>query len=141
VLSLLVLAGVSVNGKQENEYQQGAARIARYNLRRRSNIKLPARFLSAVTADPTLATNPCSLQGGPSTATATTVVDLTEHLPPCAVIRQPNSEVHYDDVAPHGFAVDNAIFSHAWAPDATALFACGGPLAMGIRGCYMSMWA
>lgn len=34
-----------------------------------------------------------------------------------------------------------AVFHHSWAPDGSALFACGGPLAVGLRGCYMGCWS
>lgn len=31
-------------------------------------------------------------------------------------------------------------YSHCWHPSGTSLFACGGPLPCGLRGCYMAWW-
>lgn len=39
-----------------------------------------------------------------------------------------------------GFEIKNACYAHAWDPSGTRLFACGGPLAFGLRGCYMALW-
>jgi WD repeat-containing protein 40A len=39
-----------------------------------------------------------------------------------------------------GEQVFNACYSHAWDPSATRLMAVGGPLAYGLRGCYMALW-
>jgi len=36
--------------------------------------------------------------------------------------------------------VGNAVYAHAWDPNGTRLFACGGPLAFGLRGSYMACW-
>lgn len=36
--------------------------------------------------------------------------------------------------------VRNACYAHAWDPTGSALFACGGPLAFGLKGCYMALW-
>jgi hypothetical protein len=72
---------------------------------------------------------------------STHVLDLTRYLSPTAVLQQPLGDVHIDDIVSSGFQVENAIFSHAWSPDGFALFSCGGPLAMGVRGCYMALWS
>jgi hypothetical protein len=109
--------------------------MPRYNFRKRSQMKVPARYATGTS------TWPASSKGTFSEVTVTN--DVTGYLTPCATFRQPVSEVHYDEVAEYGFGnqVDNAVFSHAWAPDGRGMFTCGGPLAMGVRGCYMSMWA
>lgn len=36
--------------------------------------------------------------------------------------------------------VQHACYAHAWDPAAQRVFACGGPLAFGMRGCYMGLW-
>lgn len=135
----------------------------RYSLRKRSAMRVPARYAAADKI-------PGLTQPQEAYDEVSTMHDLTPLLKPCAVFRQPAGEVHYDEVAEFGFgnAVDNAVFSHAWAPDGRAVFACGGPLAMGcahrvlcglclpscdvvgvlpkrghvcrVRGCYMSLW-
>ncbi len=40
----------------------------------------------------------------------------------------------------HGEQVFNACYSHAWDPTSTRLMCVGGPLAYGLRGCYMALW-
>ena len=106
----------------------------RYNFRKRSEMKMPARFGSNGAASPGKSS---------SVDNNSQPHDITSLLPPCALFRQPASEVHYDEMAEHGFGnhVDNAVFSHAWAPDGRGVFTCGGPLAMGVRGCYLSLWS
>eukprot|EP00873_Tetraselmis_striata_P000219 jgi/Tetstr1/420483/TSEL_011596.t1 len=37
-------------------------------------------------------------------------------------------------------AVSPACYAHSWDPSGTRLFACGGPLASGMIGCYMGLW-
>ena len=112
-----------------------AATGPRYNFRKRSQMKAPARYASL----PALASghSPGLFEA------ATPTHNLTDHLKPCATFRQPDSEVHIDEIAEYslGNSIDNAVFSHAWAPDGRGVFVCGGPLAMGVRGCYMSMWS
>jgi len=39
-----------------------------------------------------------------------------------------------------GVAVHNALYAHCWDPGLHRLFICGGPLPMGLRGCYMGIW-
>ncbi|CAD7698717.1 unnamed protein product [Ostreobium quekettii] len=34
----------------------------------------------------------------------------------------------------------NAVYAHCWDPSSDCLFACGGPLAFGLDGCYMGLW-
>jgi len=36
--------------------------------------------------------------------------------------------------------ISNACYAHAWDATSTRLFVAGGPLAYGLRGCYMAMW-
>jgi hypothetical protein len=103
----------------------------------RSVMRTPARYAAAAANIPgfTHQANTFDIAGP--------APDLTAIMPCSAVFRQPKCEVHYDDVADFAFNshADNAVFSHAWAPDGRAMFTCGGPLAMGIRGCYLSLWA
>jgi hypothetical protein len=123
------------DSSSRHESSAAAADEPRYKLRKRSQMKVPARY--AVSGLPSSLTHSPGLFD-----IASHTHNLTHHLKPCATLRQPVSEVHFDEVAEYGFGsnVDNAIFSHAWAPDGRGVFTCGGPLAMGIRGCYMSMW-
>ena len=74
---------------------------------------------------------------------ATPSYNITPHLKLNATFQQPICEVHTDEVAEFGFngRIDNAVFAHAWAPDGRGMLTCGGPLAMGIRGCYLSLWS
>ena len=124
----------------------------RYNFRKRSQMRAPARFADAGgAAAAAAAAVPRPAESAPTPApqqpslldAATLTLDLTDHLLPSATLQQPFCDVHVDEVADFGFGsmVDNAVFSHAWAPDGRGVFACGGPLAMGIRGCYMSLWS
>jgi WD repeat-containing protein 40A len=39
-----------------------------------------------------------------------------------------------------GAAVYSAAYTHCWDPSGTRLFAAGGPLPFGLRGCYMGLW-
>lgn len=39
-----------------------------------------------------------------------------------------------------GVEVRHACYAHAWDPTGSRLFACGGPLAFGLRGGYMAVW-
>ena len=39
-----------------------------------------------------------------------------------------------------GTDIRNACYAHAWDPTGSRLFAAGGPLAFGLRGCYMALW-
>ena len=118
------------------------AKAARYNLRQRSKLKVPPRFAGSdsAAADSVIAELTNSAASAPSLPNSNHTLDLTRLIPPSAVLRQPRSEVHVDDMVNQGWVVDNAIFSHAWSPDGCAMFSCGGPLAMGVRGCYMALW-
>lgn len=69
-----------------------------------------------------------------------TTLDLSDSVVEHGVLGQPEGDVHFDDVVHSGLAVDNAVFSHNWSPDGRTLFTCGGPLAMGMRGCCLSFW-
>ncbi|RMZ52514.1 hypothetical protein APUTEX25_003657 [Auxenochlorella protothecoides] len=49
----------------------------------------------------------------------------------------------WGETGPDHFAntrVQHACYAHAWDPAAQRVFACGGPLAFGMRGCYMGLW-
>jgi hypothetical protein len=103
---------------------------SRYGLRNRQKLQPPNRYSTFFgERTPSLLSQ------------VTPTVNLTGRLTPVATLRQPHSEIHYDEVAHYGLANDNAIFSHAWAPNGCSMFACGGPLAMGVRGCHLAMWA
>lgn len=132
-------------------------KVARYNLRQRPRIKQPPQFASTVPlskaaegqvdcqdAQATLSDSgdPASESTiiGPDVPSSTHVLDLSKYVTPKAILKQPHGEVHVDDVVSNGFQIENAIFSHAWSPDGCAMFSCGGPLAMGVRGCYMALW-
>eukprot|EP00210_Caulerpa_lentillifera_P001795 g1725.t1 len=39
-----------------------------------------------------------------------------------------------------GVAVHNALYAHCWDQELNRLFICGGPLPIGLRGCYMGIW-
>jgi hypothetical protein len=39
-----------------------------------------------------------------------------------------------------GQEIRNAVYAHAWDASRSRLFACGGPLAFGLKGCYMAIW-
>ncbi|GAB4818512.1 hypothetical protein N2152v2_005558 [Parachlorella kessleri] len=47
-------------------------------------------------------------------------------------------ELYWDHFV--GTDVRNACYAHAWDPTGSRLFACGGPLAFGLKGCYMALW-
>jgi hypothetical protein len=119
-----------------------SAKAARYNLRQRSKLKAPPRFATSSFSMEHGYEAEFALGGAPATSIPNSnhTLDLTRLIQPCAVLRQPRSEVHVDDMVNQGWVVDNAIFSHAWSPDGCAMFSCGGPLAMGVRGCYMALW-
>jgi len=40
----------------------------------------------------------------------------------------------------YGEIIPNACYAHAWDPSGRRLFTCGGPLAFGLKGCYMGIW-
>ena len=40
----------------------------------------------------------------------------------------------------HGQLLPHACYAHAWDASGSRLFSCGGPLAFGLRGCYMALW-
>lgn len=40
----------------------------------------------------------------------------------------------------HGRTIPNACYTQCWAQSGTRLFAGGGPLPFGLRGCYMGVW-
>lgn len=40
----------------------------------------------------------------------------------------------------YGEDIRNACYAHAWDPSGSRLFTCGGPLAFGLKGCYMGIW-
>lgn len=110
----------------------------RYNLRQRCHIKLPARFVgTGVDPDPIIA-RPSSAEV--SLPYSCSTLDLSNSLAPCGVVEQPEGDLHFDDMVQSGLGVDNAVFSHNWSPDGRTMFTCGGPLAMGMRGCCLSFW-
>ena len=37
--------------------------------------------------------------------------------------------------------IANACYAHAWDPTGTKMFCAGGPLAFGLKGTYMGLWA
>jgi len=39
-----------------------------------------------------------------------------------------------------GMDIKQACMAHIWDSSRTRLFACGGPLAFGLAGCYMAVW-
>lgn len=110
----------------------------RYNLRRRCKLKLPARFVGTTgNSDPLMASTASPDIARPFSCTT---LDLSDSVVEHGVLGQPEGDVHFDDVVHSGLAVDNAVFSHNWSPDGRTLFTCGGPLAMGMRGCCLSFW-
>lgn len=48
------------------------------------------------------------------------------------------NETYWDHFA-HS-RVPHACYAHAWDACGSRLFACGGPLAFGMRGCYLGLW-
>ena len=44
---------------------------------------------------------------------------------------------YFQDVGP----LPNACYAHAWDPTSTRMFCAGGPLAFGLKGVYMGLWA
>jgi WD repeat-containing protein 40A len=38
------------------------------------------------------------------------------------------------------FAARNACYAHAWDASGTRLLVTGGPLAYGLKGCYVGVW-
>lgn len=109
----------------------------KYNLRQRCKIKVPARFV-APKAGPDSVPRP-SLQDI-SLPFSCTTLDLSKSVVNHGVLGQLEGDIHFDDVVQSGLAVDNAVFSHNWSPDGRTMFTCGGPLAMGMRGCCLSFW-
>eukprot|EP00887_Chlorella_sp_A99_P001144 scaffold14.g1144.t1 len=48
------------------------------------------------------------------------------------------NDVFFDHFS--GTAIHNACYAHAWDPSRTRLFACGGPLAYGLKGSYAALF-
>lgn len=46
----------------------------------------------------------------------------------------------YDRSFYNDLLATNAVYSHCWDPSRDRLFVCGGPLAYGLKGCYMGLW-
>lgn len=130
-------------------------KAVRYNLRQRTKIKVPPRFATALKQNAVHAPegvpqpSPDALNDGPDSKhtsenlgpevpESSHVLDLCHYVSPKAIMKQPHGDVHVD-IFNNAFQ-ENAIFSHAWSPDGCSLFSCGGPLAMGVRGCYMALW-
>ena len=117
----------------QNQGSDGSTR--RYNLRQ---IQLPARCVgTGVDPDPVIARAAASDVSLPYSCST---LDLSSSVAPCGVIEQPEGDLHFDDVVQSSLGVDNAVFSHNWSPDGRTMFACGGPLAIGMRGCCLSFW-
>eukprot|EP00892_Ulva_mutabilis_P006419 jgi/Ulvmu1/4149/UM019_0128.1 len=129
----LLLPGVSKPGRTRDT----DAFARRYNLRQRCNIKLPARFIgTGVDPDPIIV-RPATAEVPPYSCNT---LDLSGSVAPCGVVERPEGDLHFDDMVQSGLGVDNAVFSHNWSPDGRTMFTCGGPLAMGMRGCCLSFW-
>lgn len=41
----------------------------------------------------------------------------------------------------HGLDITNAIFAHRWDPHGARLLVAGGPLMIGLEGCYIAVWS
>ena len=44
---------------------------------------------------------------------------------------------YFQDAGP----LPNACYAHTWDPTSTRMFCAGGPLAFGLKGVYMGLWA
>ena len=49
----------------------------------------------------------------------------------------PARRQYFQDAGP----LPNACYTHAWDPVSTRMFCAGGPLAFGLKGAYMGLWA
>jgi hypothetical protein len=41
---------------------------------------------------------------------------------------------------PRGWVIRDTVYTHCWDPTGTRLFMGGGPLAVGLSGCSLSVW-
>ena len=54
--------------------------------------------------------------------------------------REHDAFIDYFADAEDWFAARNACYAHAWDDSGTRLLVTGGPLAYGLKGCYVGVW-